>query len=265
MIWFICLEVVLIAGIGYLIFKHQTLISSAMEKTEIQARNLAQKNTFENIKTLLLATGMGRIQSEIWWNHNWIMFKVIFLISILMLVLTQQLVWVMVPAFFVAFKYYALIKNVRLRKYKILKRIPFVLDMLILNLQSGLDFVASLEELIEMNDDHPLHDEIRLTLQSIQVGENRSQAFKNLGIRTQVPELGNVAMVIHQSETMGSSLVELLQLQSQEIRYRIFKQAEAEAQKAPVKILIPLLLCIFPVVFIILFVPIGIQLFANFN
>ena len=64
---------------------------------------------------------------------------------------------------------------------------------------------------------------------------------------------------------MGSSLTELLRLQSQEIRYRIFKHAEAEAQKAPVKILIPMMLFIFPVVFIILFVPIGIQLFENFK
>jgi tight adherence protein C len=146
-----------------------------------------------------------------------------------------------------------------------LKRLPFVLDILTLNLESGLDFVTSLEELSKMSDSHPLYDEIKIMLRSIQMGEMRSTAFQNLATRTQMPELSSLASVIKQSESMGSSLTELFRLQSQEMRHRVFKHAEAQAQKTPVKILIPMLLLIFPVVFILLFVPIGIQLFESFQ
>jgi Flp pilus assembly protein TadB len=263
MIWLHLLEVFLISMLGYFLFKNAFTISHGLLALQTQSHTIARGVLFERLLDTLLASGLGRQQSDHWWKQNWNIFRVLFVASIPLCALTGFYLILLFPWMYAIYKYYSLIRSVRLRKYQILKRIPFVLDMLILNLQSGLDFVSSLEELVGMHDAHPLHDEIRITLQSIHVGETRTQAFHNLGTRTQVVELSHLASVIRQSESMGSSLIELLKLQSHEIRHRIFKQAEAEAQKAPVKILIPMLGCIFPVVFIILFVPIGIQLFNS--
>ncbi len=263
--WFWLTEFLAIGGFSYVLFKSRFLIVGWFSQLESNTREVSQKHTTDNLNILLPATGLGRIQSENWINRRWTILKITFFIGCSTSLITGEWMWIFSPLVYVGAQYYLLIKEVRTRKEKILKRIPFILDMLTLNLQSGLDFVSSLEELVDMHDAHPLRDEIRLTLQAIHVGETRSSAFKNLGQRTQVPELANLATVIQQTETMGSSLTELLKMQSNEIRHRIFKNAEAQAQKAPVKILIPMMLCIFPIVFILLFVPIGIELFNNFH
>jgi tight adherence protein C len=261
MIWVYALEFFLMGLMAWFLWKHVYTINRGVYAIHSNAHQKAKGMLFEKLYHTLSANGLGRHQSEIWWSKNWNLFRIIFVLSIPLCAITGQLTFLITPWVYAFLQYYKLLRSVRVRKEQILRRIPFVLDMLILNLQSGLDFVSSLEELVEMNDAHPLHDEIRLTLQSIHVGETRTQAFQNLGSRTQVVELTHLASVIKQSESMGSSLIDLLKLQSHEIRHRIFKHAEAEAQKAPVKILIPMLGFIFPVVFIVLFVPIGIQLF----
>lgn len=265
MIYLWLLEAVLVAGLVGLLMRYSALIENRFKTLETKLHGIAQEHTFESLSKIHLALGYNKTDFEGWWNKHWLITKIIAFVFCLFALLTQKFIWLFAPVLFIGFKIYSLIKARRIRKEKILKRIPFVLDMVILNLKSGLDFVSSLEELIEMNDQHPLLDEIRHTLQSIHLGETRSLAFRSLGERTQVTELSNLASVIEQSETMGTSLVELLTMQSEEIRHRIFKLAESEAQKAPVKILIPMLLCIFPVVFIILFVPIGIQVLEVFK
>lgn len=265
MIYLWLLEGLLIAGLIGLLMRYSFYIEDRFKILETKVHFAAQQQTFESLSKIHLALGHNKIDFERWWGKNWLIAKISTLVFCLVALLSQKNIWLVFPFLIIALKIYSLIKAVRIRKEKILKRIPFVLDMVILNLKSGLDFVASLEELIEMNDQHPLLDEIRHALQSIHLGEPRSMAFRSLGERTQVVELSNLASVIEQSETMGTSLVELLTLQSEEIRHRIFKLAESEAQKAPVKILIPMLLCIFPVVFIILFVPIGIQVLEVFK
>lgn len=259
MMYFWTLEILLIAGFTFVLIHKASDIQVRCKKLEYGAHTILQQRALPSLTKIHLALGHNKLDFETWWNKTWLISKILIFLFCLLAILTQQTFWLLMPILFIGIKTYFLIKAVRVRKEKILKRIPFVLDMVILNLKSGLDFVASLEELVEMKDQHPLLDEIKRTLQSIHLGETRSIAFKSLGERTQVAELSNLASVIEQSETMGTSLVELLTLQSEEIRHRIFKLAESEAQKAPVKILIPMLLCIFPVVFIILFVPIGIQ------
>jgi Flp pilus assembly protein TadB len=265
MIYFLLTEVLLIVSLIIFLIKHTSFITALFKKIETKVHSIVHAQTFEPLSKIHLSLGHSKSDFEIWWDKTWCLSKIVFFTFCTLAILSQNLFWLLIPVLFAGCTTCSLIKKTRLRREKILRRIPFVLDMVILNLKSGLDFVASLEELVEINDQHPLLDEIRHTLQSIHLGESRAMAFKNLGARTQVPELAHLASVIEQSESMGSSLVELLTLQSEEIRHRIFKQAEGEAQKAPVRILIPMLLCIFPVVFIILFVPIGIKVLDVFK
>lgn len=223
-----------------------------------------KKNSRERIFQFLYKSGKDLASAQQWIQAQVRNMGILFLFSLIVVVFQHQLFWMLVPAMYLIFQVYFVLRAVRIRKDRILKRTPFVLDMLILNLEAGLDFVSSLEEMAKVDQQHPLHQEIRLTLYSMQLGENRSRAFRQLATRTGISELASLAMVIEQSEMMGSSLVELLRLQSQELRHRIFKIAESQAQKAPIKILLPMLGLIFPVIFILLFVPIGIQLFQVF-
>lgn len=262
---FISLEVALMAGFTYILYQSRFALKNKVGKLERTIQESAKKKVWNNVSNLLIVCGFGKFQAQEWWDKSWKQFVILFILSCTTSLIGSNWNYVCIPFLFAFAKYYFILKMARVRKDKILKRIPFVLDILILNLESGLDFIASLEEIANMDDDHPFLDEIQLTLQSIQLGESRAKAFETLANRTRVPELAHLAGTIRQSEVMGSSLTELLRLQSQEIRYRIFRQAESEAQKSPVKILIPMMLFIFPVVFIILFVPIGIQLFENFK
>lgn len=265
MIWFVLFEVLLVLALGFFAWKSRFRFHNFIQRFEKKSKSLFFRHGALHLHLLLTSYGLGRSQANSWIQKRWAFGKTILLLGAALFLITGDVICFFIPVTILLLDYYLVLRSVRVRQDKILRRIPFVLDMLILNLQSGLDFVSSLEELTQIKDNHPLHDEIRITLQSIHVGETRTNAFKNLGIRTQVQELTNLAGVIQQSEVMGTSLIEALELQSKEIRHRVFKQAEAEAQKAPVKILIPMLLFIFPIVFILLFVPIGIQLLDNFR
>ncbi len=144
---------------------------------------------------------------------------------------------------------------IRARRSEITMNLPFYLDLLTLSMEAGLDLIASLDEIIESDHDNPLKEEVSLTLKSIQMGKGRSEAFQRMADRTGVVPLNQLASVITQSEELGSSLGNLLRTQSDALRRQIFREAEEKAQKAPLRMLMPLVLFIFPVAFILLFVP----------
>jgi tight adherence protein C len=261
----VVLEIAAMISFGALLLRHKSFLIGQAGRIETFFRQFLKKYFQSSADRQLQILGLGSFQRQAWREKRWRLLMISFFSGCLLVALTGSFFWIALPVFSVLLQFYTLLKQTRTRKEKMLKRIPFVLDILTLNLEAGLDFVTSLEELTRIPDDHPLYDEIKIALRSVQMGETRAQAFQNLGARTQIQELSDLAFTIRQSETMGSSLAELLRLQSHEIRYRIFKRAESEAQKTPVKILIPMLLLIFPVVFVLLFVPIGIQLFESFQ
>ena len=258
-------EIALSFILVFVFWKYNENIQFFFEKLELNivghSRNKFEKKIFQ----LLYLSGKTFHEAQAWIKQQWLLLKILIIISIAISITSGNWFWISMPPLYFCFIYYITLSKIQKRKGIILRRIPFVLDMLVLNLESGLDFLSSVEELVEMNMSHPLHQELRLTLQSVHLGEMRIQAFTDMAERTQVPELSSLAMVIGQSESMGSSLTELLRIQSLELRNRIFKIAEAQAQKAPVKILLPMIGFIFPVVFILLFVPIGIQVFRMFG
>ncbi|HLG18334.1 MAG TPA: type II secretion system F family protein [Bdellovibrionota bacterium] len=152
---------------------------------------------------------------------------------------------------------------IRKRQREIVLALPYYLDLLTLALEAGLDLVAAVEEIILRDSNHPLRDELAMTLKHVKMGNTRSQAFTRLSDRTGVESLTLWASAIRQSEELGSSLGSLLRLQSEALRKDLVRQAEEQAQKAPVKMLLPLIGLIFPVVFILLFAPIGMRLFSG--
>lgn len=243
---------------------YRTKILRTVERGENKIVVFAKEKAKNQAFQLLYQSGKNIQSPEDWFASRYLHMKIGLILAVVAYILLDQWFWMLMPLLYCAHQYLGIVSGIRRRKDRIVRRIPFLMDMLILNMESGLDLASALEELVKMDTDHPLHQEIKITLQNIHLGEMRSVAFENLSKRTQVNELEGLAMAITQSESMGSSLTELLRIQSHEIRHRIFKIAEGKAQKAPVKILIPMVLFIFPVIFILLFAPIALQMIALF-
>jgi tight adherence protein C len=154
----------------------------------------------------------------------------------------------------------ALHSKIKRRRRDILRTLPYYFDLITLSLEAGLDLIAAIDEVVQGDKPNPLRDELRLTLTAIQMGTVRSVAFHQLAQRTCITPLHSLSSLITQSVELGSSLANLLRLQSETLRREMFLRAEEKAQKAPVKLLLPLVMLIFPVIFILLFAPILMRL-----
>jgi len=101
----------------------------------------------------------------------------------------------------------------------------------------------------------PFATELSRSLREIALGKSRRDALKELGDRTQVPDLMQFTNAVIQAEAMGSSIGQVLRVQSDQLRVRRRQRAEEQAYKAPVKMLFPLVMCIFPTLFIVILGP----------
>jgi tight adherence protein C len=131
------------------------------------------------------------------------------------------------------------------RKKAIRKALPEMLDMLTISVQAGLGFDASLAKLVR-NSTGPLPQEFARMLQQVQAGVARKDAMKSMAERIDVPELNAFIMAMVQADVFGISVSNVLTTQAQEIRLRRRQHAEEVAQKAPVKIVFPVVVCILP-------------------
>lgn len=152
---------------------------------------------------------------------------------------------------------------IRARQRAILLNLPYYLDLVTLALEAGLDLIAAVEEVIRYDRPNPLRDELRMTLNGLAMGDTRASGFATLAERTGLQPLSLLASAVAQSEELGASLGNLFRLQSESLRRELYRQAEEAAQRAPIKLLVPLIGLIFPVVFLLLFAPIALRFFGN--
>ena len=145
---------------------------------------------------------------------------------------------------------------VKRRHTAILKALPFVLDLLTLSVEAGMDFISALQRNCRSRRLDPLNEELLRMTKEIQVGLSRREALKSMAERVNQDDLRSVANALIQADELGVSIGEMLRIQSEQLRSRRFDRAEKLAAEAPVKMLGPLMLCIFPAVFIILLAPI---------
>lgn len=145
------------------------------------------------------------------------------------------------------------------RKKQIFKSLPDVLDLLTVCLEAGMGINEALVKVVDKARASALRDEISRTLQEIQIGNPRLQALKDLGKRVDLKELTSVIIAIVQAEKMGNSLSRTLKIQSEIIREIRWQKAQEQAQKAPVKIIIPVAIFIFPTIFMVIFGPLVIN------
>jgi len=144
--------------------------------------------------------------------------------------------------------------RVKKRQHAILLQIPDALDLLTISVRAGLGFDAALGKVVEKLKG-PLTDEFRRALAEVRVGKARRDALRDIIPRTEVAALTNFIGAIIQAEQLGVSISKVLQVQSEQLRIERRQRAEEMAAKAPIKMLFPLVGCIFPSLFIIILGP----------
>jgi tight adherence protein C len=145
-------------------------------------------------------------------------------------------------------------RKVKARQNAILKMIPDTLDLLTISVRAGLGFDAALAKVVEKLNG-PLTDEFRRALAEVRVGKTRREALRDMIPRTEVQPLSNFIGAIIQAEQLGVSISKVLQVQSEQLRIERRQRAEEQAAKAPIKMLLPLVGCIFPTLFIVILGP----------
>lgn len=159
-------------------------------------------------------------------------------------------------AFFYCYPLLWLRRTLRSRHQSIQRALPFVLDLLTLSVEAGMDFMSALQRNCERRRLDPLNEELIRMIREIQVGIPRRVALRNMAQRVDLADLRSVAHALIQADELGVSIGAILRIQSDQMRSRRFDRAEKLANEAPVKMLGPLMLFIFPAVFIILLGPI---------
>lgn len=140
------------------------------------------------------------------------------------------------------------------RQAKIVSALPDALDMLTICVEAGLGFDSALAQ-VARNTRGPLAEEFARALQEMQIGLSRVQALRGMVARTTVPELRAFVSSLVQASELGIPTARVLREQAAEMRVRRRQRAEEKAQQVPVKIMIPLISCLFPALFVVIIGP----------
>jgi len=152
---------------------------------------------------------------------------------------------------------------IALRHRQIMKALPYVIDLLTLSVEAGLDFMTALKNIVAKRAPDAIAEEFSRMLFEIQLGKTRRHALLSMAERIRQPDIQSLVNALVQADEMGVSIGSILRIQSGEIRAKRFMRAEKLANEAPVKMLFPLVAFIFPVVFLIMLGPIIARMFHN--
>jgi tight adherence protein C len=144
--------------------------------------------------------------------------------------------------------------RIRKRSMAMILQLPDALDLLTISVEAGLGFDAALAKVVEKMEG-PLVNEFRQALAEIRMGRTRREALRDIVARADAQPVSNFIGAIVQAEQLGVPIAKVLQIQSQQLRIERRQRAEEAAAKAPVKMLFPMVGCIFPTIFIVILGP----------
>ncbi|MCL4534571.1 MAG: type II secretion system F family protein [Bacteroidetes bacterium] len=154
--------------------------------------------------------------------------------------------------------------RVSARKRKIEKTLPDALDLITISVEAGLTLEAALARVVARSKG-PLADEFGRALQETGLGKDRAMALRDVSKRTGVADLQSVVASLIQAEEMGTSIGNVLRVQSDAVRVRRQQRAQEQAIQAPVKMLVPLILFILPTMFVVILGPAVLRIAAIFK
>jgi tight adherence protein C len=155
-------------------------------------------------------------------------------------------------------------RAVKKRQKEILLALPNALDLLTISVEAGLGFDAALSRVCEKYH-NALALEFSQVLNEVRLGRPRLEALDDMAKRNRVDELNGFIQAVIQSEQLGVGIANVLRIQSEEMRRRRRQRAEEQGQKAPLKMLFPMIGCIFPTLFIVLLGPAVLSVMKSFS
>ena len=145
-------------------------------------------------------------------------------------------------------------RQIRLRHERIENELPDLIDLLVVTIEAGLSFPAAMR-LASDRVQGPLGQELRLTLQEQNMGLSTEDALRNFYARAETPGIAIFTRSIIQGQALGVSMGHIMRTIAEEMRKRRKAAAEERAQKAPIKMLFPLVFLIFPTMFVVILLP----------
>jgi len=145
------------------------------------------------------------------------------------------------------------------RMRRIFRDLPYAIDLLTLSTEAGQDFSSAMASVVEKGSPGPLRDELRIVTQEVTLGKTRADALRSMAERVDLPEVTSFVLALGQAEQLGTGVANVLRVMAEQTRVKRWQLAEEMAGKVPVKLMAPLIACIFPASFIVLFVPLALE------
>ncbi len=156
------------------------------------------------------------------------------------------------------------LKDVRnQRNSAVIRTLPVYLDFLTMCVEGGLNLQGALGQAMEKAAPGPLRNEFAIVLRDLRAGLSRADSLRRMAERLDIQEITSFVSSIVQAEKMGASLANVLRVQSEQRRGERFQRAEKQAMEAPVKLVFPLVMFIFPITFIVLLFPIAMKFLSE--
>lgn len=230
------------------------------------AQRIQRSSMREGIRRKLLTSGLSQELNEDEFIGLQILWGGMFPLVIIILNFALQLgfPWWMCLLLGVAGFFFPQIYCVQQRKARyvsVIVDLPFFIDLMALSTEAGLDFMGSLQRIVDKAEESVLADEFRLVLKDIKLGSSRREALTRLADRLDISEITSVVAVVRDAEETGASIAQVLKDQSIQMRLERFVRAEKAGAKASQAMLIPLMFLILPAVFLMVFAPVVLQFF----
>lgn len=149
--------------------------------------------------------------------------------------------------------------SLKQRQKEILRALPTYLDFLTMGVEAGLNMAGAISQAVSKGPAGPMKNELSLVLRDLRSGLTRSEALRRMDERIRVPQVSSFVSAVVQAERMGASLGSTFRFQADQRRTERFQRAEKLAMEAPVKLIFPLVVFIFPVTFVVLMFPIAVK------
>jgi tight adherence protein C len=154
-------------------------------------------------------------------------------------------------------------RRVRERRMRVLRGLPFLIDLLAMSVEAGMPLSAAFSQSVERLPPGPLRDECWRVVRNVQAGLARDEALRALAVRVELPAVTHLVMALSAAQRDGNGIVQVLRAQAEQQRHERFLRAEHRASEAPVRMLFPLLVFIFPGTLAVVLYPVVSRMLAE--